>query len=210
MQANHGETKQKFADEIAIAYGIHAVLADARKAKLACDASAVQNDCRSSERAGTKRENICSDEAIAKALRVAFKSFDLSEQVMAERDRLGALQMRVTGHQQIDVLLSEAEQRGLQISQPIRDFCDLGFYIKPKIERHLIVPAARGMKLSADGAKSFCQRRLDVHVDIFERLIPPELTGFDFILDLAQFVLDLLPLIGGYNSRLGQRSGVRD
>jgi hypothetical protein len=31
MQADHGETKKKFADEIAVAYGIHAVLANARK-----------------------------------------------------------------------------------------------------------------------------------------------------------------------------------
>ena len=53
------------------------------------------------------------------------------------------------------------------------------------------------MKLPANGANSFRERGFDVHVDIFERLILLELTGFDFPFDCAQFVLDLLPLIGG-------------
>lgn len=200
MQTDHCETKKKFADKIPIAHGIDAILTDASETELARDAFAIENDCRSSEGAGTKRENICSRQAITKALCVAFKSFNLPEQVMSERDRLGALQMRVTGHHRIDRAiagLGKIEQRSLQISQTVRHFHNLGFYIKPKIERNLIVPAARGVKLPANGANSFRERGFDVHVDIFERLIPLELTRFDFPFDCAQFVLDLLPLIGG-------------
>jgi hypothetical protein len=39
---------------------------------------------------------------------------------------------------------------------------------------------------------------------------PLEFTGSDFLFDCAQFVLDLLPLIDGYDSCLSERCGVRN
>src|SRR6266568_3131810 len=94
MQADHGEAKKEFAHEIAI-----------------------EHDCRSGERARSKRENVRSNQAITKPFRVSFKSLDLPEQVMRKSDRLGALEMRVTRHHNIDVFFGEVEQRSPQISQ---------------------------------------------------------------------------------------------
>ena len=66
------------------------------------------------------------------------------------------------------------------------------------------------MQPGARGTDSFRERGFDVHVDIFERLIPLEFAGFDFLFDHAQCTLDFFPLIRGYDSCLGERRGVSD
>src|SRR5437867_7950136 len=68
-----------------------------RKTEFACDAVPIESDGGASQGAGAKWKNIGSGQAITKALSIAFKSFDLTEQVMRESDRLGTLQMCVTG-----------------------------------------------------------------------------------------------------------------
>src|SRR5205823_3695752 len=107
----------------------------------------IEDDCRSSQRAGTERQHICSRIAITKTLHVALERFDLRQQIMREKDWLRALQMRVTGHHKIHMLLREIKQRGLQRAKTSRDFCNLRFHIKTKIERDLIVAAACGVQL---------------------------------------------------------------
>ena len=86
----------------------------------------------------------------------------------------------------------------------------LRFHIKPKIERDLIVSAARGVQLPARDADPFHERSFDIHVHVFERSFPFEFPGFDLLLDRAQSLLDLSPFIGSYDSRSGERCGVRD
>ena len=129
---------------------------------------------------------------------------------MRKSYRLGALQMRVTRHHQIEILFSKIEQRGLQISQATRYFCNLCFYIEPKIERNLVVPAARGMKLRARGTDSLRKRCFDIHVHVFERRVPVKFARFDLLLDRAQLGLNFSPLASGYDSRPRERSCVRD
>ena len=114
MHSNHRKAKKKFANEIAIADRIETVLTHARKPELARNQLAVEDDCRSSQCAGTERQNIGSRLAITKTFRVALECFDLRQQIMCEKDRLCALQMCVAGHDHIDMLLGEIEQRGLQ------------------------------------------------------------------------------------------------
>ena len=87
---------------------------------------------------------------------------------MREKNWLGTLQMRVTGHHNIEMLLGKIEQRDLQSAQMGVHLAALLFHIKPKIQRNLIVPAARGVQLRAGSAYSFRERGFDIHVDIFE------------------------------------------
>jgi hypothetical protein len=65
--------KRKFAHEIAIADGIDAILAYARKTEGARDAFAIENNGRSGERPGSERNNVCSCQAIAKPIRIPLK-----------------------------------------------------------------------------------------------------------------------------------------
>ena len=79
MHADHGETKKELAHEIPIAHAVDAVLAHARKTEFARDTFAIKDNCRPSERAGTERENICSNKTIIETFSVAFKCLDLSQ-----------------------------------------------------------------------------------------------------------------------------------
>jgi len=117
MQTEHGEAKKKFADKIAIADGVDAILAYARKTEVARDTFTIENNGRSGERSGSEWKNVCSREAISKPIRVASKCLHLSEQVMRKSDRLRALQVCVTGHYDVNVSLGKVEQGSLQSSQ---------------------------------------------------------------------------------------------
>src|SRR5437870_1330365 len=110
---------------------------------------------------------------------------------MREKDRLSALQMGVTGHDNIDMLLGDLERRSLQRAKMRIDFGDLRLDVKPEIDRDLIVAAAGGVELRAGGPNSFRKRSLDIHVHIFKRLVPPEFASFNFLFDRAQSVVDL-------------------
>src|SRR6266566_6938664 len=114
MHSNHRKAKKKFANKIAITDRIETVLTHARKPELARDQLAIKDDCRSSQRAGTEWQNIGSRIAITKTFRVALECFDLRQQIMRQENWLGTLQVRITGHDNIDMLLGEIEQRGLQ------------------------------------------------------------------------------------------------
>jgi hypothetical protein len=78
MHPDHGKAEKEFANEIAIAYRINAVLTEAGETEFPRDQLSIQNNGRSSERAGTKRENVRARKTIPKAIRVAFKCFDFA------------------------------------------------------------------------------------------------------------------------------------
>src|SRR6266542_1010874 len=103
MQTDHRETKKKFACKIAIADGVDAILAHARKTEVARDALAIENNCRTGKCPGSEWKNICSGEAITKSIRVALKCLHLANQIMRKSDRLCTLQMCVAGHYRVNV-----------------------------------------------------------------------------------------------------------
>src|ERR1700746_2737848 len=113
MHPDHGEAKKKFADEIAVAHGVDAVLGHARKTELASNEFAIEHDCRSSECSGTKREDISSNQTVAQPFYVAFECLHLSQHVMRKGDWLCALQVRVPGHYHIEMLFGEIEEGSL-------------------------------------------------------------------------------------------------
>src|SRR5436190_5303669 len=210
MHPDYGETKKKLADKIAITHRINAVLTEARKTELARDQFAINDNGRSSERAGTERENISPRETISKTTVIALECFDLCEQVMGKKDWLGALQMSVTGHDKIDMFFGETKQGALQIPQARRHFRDLRLDVETQIERDLIVAAARRVQFRTSGANSFRQRRFDVHVDILERLVPLKSSRIDFFLNFAQSVIDLTVFIGRNDAGLREGGSMRE
>jgi len=85
---------------------------------------------------------------------------------MRERDRLGSLKVRVSGHDGVDLIRSPREQG---LSEPAQGQVQLIEQIEgeqPKIERDLIVAAARGVQLPRKGADAVPKDGLDhaVHV----------------------------------------------
>jgi len=53
------------------------------------------------------------------------------------------------------------------------------------------------VKLCARVANLFRQHRFNIHVNVFERLIPVEFSRFDFCFDRTQAMVDLPLFIGG-------------
>jgi hypothetical protein len=74
----------------------------------------------------------------------------------------------------------------LQSAQADDDLVNFLAHVEAKVECDLIVAAAGGVQFCPGRPDPFRQRRLDVHVDIFERLVPNEFAVRDFSFDLAQ------------------------
>src|SRR5437660_6123932 len=107
MHADQRQIEEKLANKIAIAHGIETVLADLREAELARDQFAIEHDGRAGESAGAQRENVSSLRAGEDAAVVALERLDVREKIMAERNRLRSLQVRVTRHEHVLVLLRQ-------------------------------------------------------------------------------------------------------
>jgi hypothetical protein len=60
------------------------------------------------------------------------------------------------------------------------------------------------VQFGASRSDPFSQRRLDVHVDIFQQLVPDELVGSDLVFDFAQTARNHLKFIGGENAGAGK------
>src|SRR5438309_5700676 len=64
------------------------------------------------------------------------------------------------------------------------------------------------MELCAGFTDSFRQCALNIHVHVFERFVPFEISGADFLLDFAQTTLDLFLFRGRENSSFRQCRGM--
>jgi hypothetical protein len=69
-------------------------------------------------------------------------------------------------------------------------------HIQAKIERDLVVAAAPGVQFATRRSDPFSQSRLDIHMDVFQRLVPSEFSGSNFAFDFAQSTGNQFEFIG--------------
>ena len=105
---------------------------------------------------------------------------------------------------------AEFDQRALHPAQRPADFGDLGAQVETQVERHLVVAAAGGVQLRPRRADAGGERRLDVHVDVFQFGPELELSPANLLPDLPQAGLDLRALFLREQARRRQGRGVRD
>src|SRR5205085_8988389 len=98
MHADHGQAEEKLGHEIAIPDRVEAVLAELRETEFARDRFAVDDDGRAGDRAGTERQDVGAPGAIDYSPMIAIERLHLRQEIMAEQDRLRALEMGVAGH----------------------------------------------------------------------------------------------------------------
>jgi hypothetical protein len=120
---------------------------------------------------------------------IAVQHLYIGEQVMREVNGLGALQVRVTGDDDIAVLCAEFHERFLQAANLLGQVCDLVAQPHADIEGHLVITRAGGVELGA-GGYALGQLGLDVHVHVFEFFLPLEAAVIDLAPDLFQPHLD--------------------
>ncbi len=129
---------------------------------------------------------------------------------MREINWLGALQMGVARHQQLGIFLRQKQERVLQRAETCNDLVNFFPDVQAKIERDLIVAAAPSVQFGAGRPDPFSQRCLDVHMHVFQRLVPDELVRSDLVFDLAQTARDHLKFIGGENPDASKSRGMCD
>src|SRR5437867_13131631 len=129
---------------------------------------------------------------------------------MREIGRLRPLQMGVPGHQHLGMFLRQQQQRVLQRAETCNNLVNLITGKKTKVERDLVVATAPRVQFGAGWSDPFSQRRLDVHMDVFQGCVPDECSGGDFVFDLAQAARDYFKFVGGENSDASESRGMCD
>src|ERR1043166_4764052 len=104
----------EFERKIAVADAVDAVFRNAREAEQPGNIAAIDRQRRARERAGAEREDVDALQAIAHALGVALEHLGVREQMVREEHRLRALEMRVAGHDDVDMALRLPRELALE------------------------------------------------------------------------------------------------
>ena len=129
--------------------------------------------------------------------------------MMAQRHRLGCLQVGEAGHDVACVLLRARNQRDLDRGQPCVDLLDRLARPQFEIGRHLIVAASCGVQAARDRADQFGQPRFHCHVDVFQ--IPVLGHAITLVLggDGLEAVVDGLRILTTQDTLRGQHAHMR-
>ena len=133
---------------------------------------------------------------ISDAAPVPLQHLDVGEEVVAERDRLGGLQMRETRHDRAGMPVRVFQQRRLEGAQPDIEVIERVPCPQPHGGGDLVVPRARGVQAPPRRPGNFRETVLHVHVDVLEVVAPREGPRLDLRLDLGQSVGNG-PVVGG-------------
>ena len=123
---------------------------------------------------------------IGETAAVARDHLDISQEMMAEGDRLRALEMGEARHHRAGIGQRLRRERGLQAGKGGVDPVDGIADPEPEIGRDLIVARAGGVQAAGGRADQFGQAGLDVEVDVFERARECELARLDLDQHVAQ------------------------
>ena len=184
--ADHGQVKEGFHDVIPVGNGIHGILRYGVKAQFCGNPAAVQADGGTGNSSGTQRGNVQAPAAVREAVRVPVQHFHVSQQMVAHRDGLGALQVGIARHHGVRVLLRLHDQRALQMAHFFQDFINLRPAVKPCVRSHLVVAGACGMQLGTRRADASGQLAFNVHVHVFQLPAPREAACLNVLQNVLQ------------------------
>ena len=129
---------------------------------------------------------------------------------MREQDWLCALQMRVARHDDVAVLLRRLDERALQVLDLLLHSHDLAAHVHVRVERDLVVAAARRVQAAAGLADGVGQALLDVHVDVLEIDGELELPSLDLLEDVLEAGDDLVAVLLCDDAAFREHRGMRD
>ena len=207
MHREQRRRRAEFHDKIAVAYRVHRILSQARKAEQVRHQGAIQRQGRTGQRAAAERADVGAGITVQEPALVAFQHFDISQQMMRQINRLGALQMGVAGDDDIGVFLTEFDQRRLQALNGRLQDHDFLAQPQPHVERDLVIAGAAGVQFGP-GRFAAGQGVLDIHVDIFQFLPPNEFARDNFPGDGGEGLFDGARFPGGQHADFFQHGGV--
>ena len=128
--------------------------------------------------------------------------------MVGQGQRLGPLQMGVTGNQGVKVLLGMAKERALKPQQSGIDGIDLLAQPEPQIRSNLVIAAAAGVQLFAERPQQFDQAALNGEMNVLGFQAWVEITRSSFLPNGFKAFDQLLTLLGADQVATAQHSGV--
>ena len=129
--------------------------------------------------------------------------------MVPECDRLCALQMGISRHDGCFVAFRLVGYGGNQLFQQRRDRIDLLHQVHPQIQRHLVVPAARGVQFFSHISHTCRQHFLHKHMDILAGRVEGKRAAFQILEDPLQPRNQGVGFLCPDDSRSGKHGGVR-
>jgi len=127
---------------------------------------------------------------------------------MPECDRLRRLQVREAWHHRAGMFGRAVDQGAHHVLDLPRKPVDRIAHPQAHIQRHLVVARPPGVQALAGIADRGRQPRLDVHVDVLERLVEGEVALLDARGDVRQAAADVGLVIGGDDPHMRQHRGM--
>ena len=162
----------KLEHEIAIGDGVDTVGRCHLEAELSRRVVSVDRIRHAGQGAAAERPDVEAGVAGPEALLVALKHLEVGQEVMREQNRLGALQVRVARHDRRLMFLRASSSSASR--KPMRSSMTSSHASRTSIRKSVATWSLRERavcSLPATGADPAGQLGLDVHVDVFERLI---------------------------------------
>jgi len=128
--------------------------------------------------------------------------------MMAQPDRLRALQVSVPGHDHVDVFAAFLYEAIHQLCKTTGDAKRLVQQVQAQVESYLIVAAPGSMKLARRLPYFGLERFFNVDVDILQIVTEFQTVSFDGHSNLGQPLLDGLRVLGRYYPLLSQHLNV--
>ena len=195
--------------EIAVRYAIDRVAAGSSKAQLLCRIKTVQRVGGASQSAGTQRAlSVHAGGGILHAAQVAQQHPGVSHQLVAKGDRLGTLQMGVTGHnigRRFFCLVADGQDQFLDLPLQVeRCFPQ----VQADIQRNLVVAAAAGVQPLASIAHAGGQSLLHKGVHILGIGVNLQRAAVQIVQNGLQALVDIVHILLGDDALLAQHSRV--
>ena len=195
---------------VAIGNGIHGVRNGMIETEQLGRHVAIERVRGASKRRGTQRVGIGGVEGSHEAREVASEHPEIREHMMAEQHGLGMLQMRVTRHDNVEVVAGLGVDHATQRTVLGKQLVEQVFRMQTRVGGNLVVTRAARMQARARNADVFDQRFLDGHMDVFVVDVELEAALGNLVLDLDQTHLDFVEVGLGDDALLAQHARMRE
>ena len=161
----------EFGGEVPVGDGVHRVRRGAVEAELGRQQLGVDRQRRPGERARAERADRGAPVPVAQPADVTRERLHVGEQLVREQHRLRVLHVRHARRGQVPAGVRLGDQRGLQLDEPADDEPGVVTQVQPQVGGYLVVAAAAGAQLAAEGTEPLEQATLErgVHVLVGHR-----------------------------------------
>ena len=201
--------EQELGHEVPVGDGVDGVGRGRGEAELLGHLDRVERQRRAGQRAGAERGDRGPRVPVAQPVEVAQQRLHVGEQLMAEGDRLGRLQVGQTRRGRVDVPVGLLDERVGQLDDPRGDPAGVVAQVEPQVGGDLVVAGPAGAQLAAERAEPLQQAAFErgVHVLVVDR--GPELAGRAGRLEVVQRGQHPAQLVGVEQAGAGQHPSVR-